>query len=123
MNASNTSRRLAWCALGLIMAFGIAACGGSTSGTGTGQMTLSVGDAPVDSAQKVVVEFTGVELVPNSGNPVDITFASPKTIDLLNESGTASAQLFSQPIPTGSYSQIRLTVVADGDPSHSYIIL
>lgn len=90
---------------------------------GTGQMTLSVGDAPVDGAQKVVVEFTGVELVPNSGNPVDITFASPKTIDLLNQSGTASAQLFDQPIPAGSYGQIRLTVLADGDPSHSYIVL
>jgi hypothetical protein len=123
MNASKTSRKLACSALGLAMAFGIAACGGSSAGMGTGQMTLSVGDAPVDGAQKVVVEFTGVELVPNSGNPVDITFASPKTIDLLNESGTASAQLFDQPIPAGSYGQIRLTVVADGDPSHSYIVL
>jgi hypothetical protein len=86
-------------------------------------MTLSVADAPVDTAQKVVVEFTGVELVPNSGNPVDINFSTPKTIDLLNQGGTASAQLFDQPIPAGAYGQIRLTVVADGDPSHSYIIL
>src|SRR3981189_1827661 len=94
MNASKTSRGLAWIALGAALAFGIAACGGSNAGMGMGQMTLSVGDAPVDGAQKVVVEFTGVELVPNSGNPLDITFASPKTIDLLNQSGTASAQLF-----------------------------
>src|SRR5882762_11932799 len=110
MNASNTSRRLAYTALGLAMAFAIAACGGSNAGMGMGQMTLSVGDAPVDGAQKVVVEFTGVELVPNSGNPLDITFASAKTIDLLNQSGTASAQLFDQQIPAGSYGQIRLTV-------------
>jgi hypothetical protein len=123
MNASIAIRRLAWFALGAAMALGIAACGGSSAGMGMGQMALSVGDAPVDGAQKVVVEFTGVELVPNSGNPVDITFASPKTIDLLNQSGTASAQLFSQQIPSGSYGQIRLTVVADGDPSHSYIVL
>jgi hypothetical protein len=86
-------------------------------------MSLSVGDAPVDGAEKVVVEFTGVELVPDSGNPVDVTFAAPKTIDLLKDSGTASAQLFSQPIPPGSYGQIRLLVLADGDPSHSYIVL
>src|SRR5712671_1713036 len=123
MNASNTSRGLAWIALGAAMAFGIAACGGSNAGMGMGQMTLAVGDAPVDGAQKVVVEFTGVELVPNSGNPIDITFASPKTIDLLNQSGTASAQLFDQQIPAGSYGQIRLTVVADADQSNSYIIL
>jgi hypothetical protein len=77
----------------------------------------------VDGAEKVVVVFTGVELIPNSGNPVTITFPSPKTIDLLNDSGTASAQLFSQPIPAGSYGQIRLMVVADGNPGNSYMIL
>src|SRR5271165_4781326 len=117
--------------IGLLLTLSIAACGGSGGSsassmgqsTGMGQMTLSVGDSPVDSAQKVVVEFTGVELIPNSGNAIDINFSPPKTIDLLNQSGTASAQLFDQPIPAGSYSQIRLTVVADGDPSHSYIVL
>ena len=87
------------------------------------QMTLAVADAPVDGAQAVVVKFTGVELVPNSGNPVDVTFAAPKIIDLLNQSGTASAVLFSQPIPAGDYGQIRLMVTADGNPSNSYITL
>lgn len=86
-------------------------------------MSLSVADAPVDGAEKVVVAFSGVELIPNSGNPVTITFAAPKTIDLLNDSGTASAVLFSQPIPPGSYGQIRLLVMADGDPSNSYIVM
>ena len=106
--------------LASVMLFGLAACGGSG---GSGSMNLSVGDAPVDGAEKVVVEFTGVELIPESGNPVTVTFATPKTIDLLNDSGTASAQLFSQKIPAGSYGQIRLMVVADGNPSNSYIIL
>jgi len=75
---------------------GIAGCGGGGSGN---TMSLSVGDAPIDAAEKVVVVFTGVELIPNAGNPVTITLAAPKTIDLLSDSGTASAQLFSQPIP------------------------
>jgi len=104
-----------------IAVLGLAGCGGS-GGSGT-MMSLSVADAPVDGAEKVVVEFSGVELVPNSGSPVTINFAAPKTIDLLNESGTASAVLFSQPIPPGSYGQIRLLVMADGDPSNSYIVL
>ena len=86
-------------------------------------MSLAVGDAPVDGAQSVVVKFTGIELTANSGNPVDITFSQPKTIDLLTQSGTASAVLFNQPIPAGSYGQIRLMVVADGNPSNSYIML
>src|SRR6266403_2925747 len=110
--------------LGLIAttALGIVACGGG-SGGGTGQMTLAVGDAPVDGAQSVVVKFTGIELTANSGSPVDITFTQPKTIDLLTQSGTASAVLFDQPIPAGSYGQIRLIVVADGNPGNSYIML
>ena len=103
-------------------ALGVAACGGSGAG-GTGQMKLAVADAPVDGAQAVVVKFTGVELTGNSGNPVQITFPQPKSIDLLNQSGTATAVLFDQPIPAGSYGQIRVMVVADGDPGNSYIML
>lgn len=86
-------------------------------------MTLAVGDAPVDGAQSVVVKFTGIELTGDSGNPVTITFPQPKSIDLMNQSGSASAVLFNQPIPAASYGQIRLMVVADGNPSNSYIML
>src|SRR5579863_10714622 len=110
------------CVLLATTALGLTGCGGS-SGSGTGTMQLGVADAPVDGAQSVVVKFTGVELTGNSGNPVDINFAQPKTIDLLNDSGTASAMLFNQPIAAGSYGQIRLIVVADGDPTNSYIVL
>jgi hypothetical protein len=105
-------------------ALALSACGGSDSGsTSMGQMRLAVSDAPVDGAEAVVVKFSGVELVPDSGNPINITFAQPQTIDLLTQSGTASAVLFNQPIPAGSYGQIRLMVMADGDPSNSYITL
>src|SRR5712672_552901 len=114
--------RLLWL-VGLLAAttLGVSACGGG--GADTGQMTLGVADAPADGAQAVVVKFTGVELTGNSGNPVLITFPQPKSIDLLNQSGTASAVLFNQPIPAGSYGQIRVMVVADGDPANSYITL
>src|SRR6266404_2696958 len=118
--ASHT-RQLGFYALLAATALGLAACGGS--GGDTGQMKLGVADAPVDGAQAVVVKFTGVELTGNGGNPVTITFPQPKTIDLLTQSGTASAVLFDQPIPAGKYGQIRLIVVADGDPSNSYMTL
>ena len=110
---------------GLIIAtalLGVTACGGG-DGAGSAQMKLSVGDAPVDGAQAVVVKFTGVELTGNSGSPVTINFAQPKSIDLLNDGGKATAVLFNQPIPAGKYGQIRLIVVADGDPSNSYVTL
>lgn len=118
---SRPTRLFSLAALLAATVFGLGACGGSSMGTG--QMQLSVADAPVDGAQAVVVKFTGVELTADSGNPVQITFPKAKTIDLLNQSGTASAVLFNQPIPAGSYGQIRLMVVADGDPVNSYITL
>jgi len=111
-------------------ALGVAACGGGSSGmtapTSQAQaspmMKLSVADAPpADSSTHVVVVFTGVELTGNSGNPVTITFPEPKSIDLMTQSGTASAVLFDQPIAPGSYGQIRLMVVADGSANNSYI--
>lgn len=98
----------------------LAACGG---GSGSAQMKMSVADVPVDGAEAVVVKFTGIELTADNGSPVTINFPQPKAIDLLNDSGTASAVLFDQPIPSGTYGQIRLMVVADGDPNNSYITL
>jgi Domain of unknown function (DUF4382) len=116
------TRRLRFIEL-VTSALALAACSGGSSDSGMGQMKLAVADAPVDGAQAVVVKFTGIELTADSGSPVDITFPQPKTIDLLNQSGTASAVLFDQPVPAGSYGQIRLMVAANGDPSNSYILL
>jgi len=121
VNIQRRSQRLLMGAA-VAMIGAVAGCGGS-SGSGMGHMSLAVADAPIDGAQAVVVKFTGVELTGNGGSPTTITFDQPKTIDLLNESGMASAVLFDQPIAAGSYGQIRLMVVADGDPSNSYITL
>ena len=106
----------------------LAACSGGAGSSSamsvTPQMRLSVADAPpADGAPHVVVQFTGVELTGNAGNAITITFPSPKSIDLVTQSGTASAQLFDQPIPPGSYGQVRLMVNADGNASDSYIVL
>jgi hypothetical protein len=112
------------------MTLGLTACGGGGGGSASmpsstaAMMRLSVADAPpADGAPHVVVQFTGVELTGNSGNPVTITFSTPKTIDLVTQSGTASAELFDQPIPPGSYGQVRLMVNADGNANDSYIVL
>jgi Domain of unknown function (DUF4382) len=111
-----------------VMALGLAACGGggssSTPRPMASMMRLSVADAPpADGAPHVVVQFTGVELTGNGGNPVTITFSTPKTIDLVTQGGTASAELFNQPIPPGSYGQVRLMVNADGNANDSFIVL
>jgi hypothetical protein len=125
-------RFLALVPLLMATALGIAACGGGNSSgmmpgtsqaqTQMNQMRLSVADAPpADNATHVIVVFTGVELTGNNGNPVTIMFSAPMSIDLMTQSNTASAVLFDQPIPAGSYGQIRLMVTADGSANNSYI--
>ena len=111
-------------------ALSLGACGGSNAGSASAMpaqnmahMRLAVADAPLDGATHVVVVFTAIELTGNGGNPVTITFPTPKSIDLMTQSGTASAVLFDQPIPSGSYGQIRLMVLADGTGNNSYVQL
>ncbi|MDE2293906.1 MAG: DUF4382 domain-containing protein [Gammaproteobacteria bacterium] len=116
----------------LATAISVAGCNGGSerlrgtpTGTATtmGRVQLSVADAPIDGASHVVVEFTGVELRPDAGNPITIRFAQPKRVDLLTQSGTASAMLVDQPIPAGTYAQLRLLVSADGSGNDSYVQL
>lgn len=105
-----------------LLPLALAACGGGSSSGGGTPTRLAVADAPVDGATSVVVVFTGVQLIPDQGNAVEIDFASPKSIDLITQSGTASAVLFDQPIPSGHYGQVRLLVLADGNPSNSHMV-
>jgi hypothetical protein len=118
----NSSSLAACRLLPALAALLLAACGGSGDGSKQGEMKLSVGDAPVDGAQKVVLVVTGVELTPDTGSVVTINFTAPKAIDLLKDSGTAAAVLFDQKLATGRYTQVRLVVTADGNASNSYIV-
>ncbi len=62
----------------------VVACGGGTgadTGTSTGALVLSITDAPVDGAEQVVVEFTGVEIQSSTRGRINITYASPAPQD------------------------------------------
>jgi hypothetical protein len=112
----------------LASALGIAAivagCGGSSSSGGTGTMNLAITDAPVDAANAVVVEFTGVALRPEGGEEIVINFNEPQSIDLLAlQGGASSALLDGQTVPAGRYSGLRLLVNAARNNADSYITL
>ncbi len=109
----------------------LAGCGGSSSSSGTGTLNLSLTDAPIDEAQAVWVEFTGVSIKKQNDDPeaaeewIDITFDQPKSINLLTLQGAQNIELLTgQTLEAGTYSEIRLHVNAVQDGvEDSYITL
>ncbi len=96
----------------------------ATTNSGPGTLNLAITDAPVDNANFIFIEFTGVELKPSSGNSINIDFASPKRINLLNLQGSTYEWLLDrQTINSGTYSWMRLKVNAtQGDTTDSTLI-
>lgn len=103
--------RIGWV---LVLALWLGACGGGND-KGTGILDLSITDAPVDGADEVVVEFTGVE-IQSSGGRHSIDYLTPKTIDLLAlQGGLRESLLEDYVLPEGNVSWIRLKVNAEAD--------
>ena len=57
------------------------------------RISLRLTDAPIDNLAKAVVQFTAVELKPQSGGWVKFTLKTPKSIDLLQLQGVKTADL------------------------------
>jgi len=111
----------------------LTACGGSGSATGTGQLTIGLTDGPVESAERVVVAFTGIQLKAADGPPMDpITFDENScdnfdaatgtcSIDLLQLTGNTRKVVFNGSIESGNYQWVRLLVDADLNEMDSFI--
>ena len=82
--------------------------------SGTGIFSLGVTDAPVDSADAVVVTFTEVQLLGGDDELLQsFVPATPRQIDLLSLAGGLSELLVdAEVIPAGRYQQIRLLIDA-----------
>ncbi|MEN8206048.1 MAG: DUF4382 domain-containing protein [Pseudomonadota bacterium] len=97
-------------------------------GSSTGTLELAITDAPVDDAEAVVVEFTGVQLQHAEGERIDINYfdeldnPEPRQIDLLAlTGGTTELLLDGVTLTAGDYSWIRLKVNAERGVVDSYI--
>jgi len=102
----------------------LAAC--NSDDDSTGQISVAVTDSPVDYAEAVVVQFTGVELKPKDGPAFSRDFVDgPKTINLLPLQGEERAMLLDgEEVPAGEYTWMRLKVQADPDVAgDSYITI
>lgn len=116
MNSSGPATALAAAAGALLLA----SCGG---GSGSGMSTLNLGltDAAVSGVSKVWIQFSGVEVKPASGNPLDFNFTPESGFDLLTlQNGTTGTFLNGAVIPAGDYQWVRLMV--DTTPGVSYVV-
>ena len=105
----------------LLLSLVLTSCGGGSAGN-TGQVKFSITDAPVDSAEKVVIHFDSVTLHgPNGNIPVSIvdpvTADTGRDIDLLLLQSGQWTGLFDKEVSAGHYSWIRLWL----DLEKSYI--
>ncbi|MDX1810421.1 MAG: DUF4382 domain-containing protein [Gammaproteobacteria bacterium] len=99
-----------------LSSLGLLACAGPDSGhqTGTGLITLDVTDAPIDSAKKVMVQFSSVEL--HGAENKTITLDPPVQLNLLDLAGSnSSALLDSEALAVGNYQWIKLGVDTAAD--------
>ena len=94
----------------------LAGCFGS-NGNGA-SFTLGVKDTPVDGANSVVIDFTGVDLMGPNGMQ-SFTFPGGWPTDPLQNQGSMTAVLLNNyGIEPGNYQWIQLNI----DPSKSYLI-
>ncbi len=99
---------LAGLALVSLLALTVISCG-SDDDDEWGSITLAVTDAPVDSAARVVVEFTAVEIQPAEGQRELFEFSTPRRIDLLALQGGETELLLDEALlPAGQYNFILL---------------
>jgi hypothetical protein len=135
----------------LALATLVTACGGGGGGTAatasTGQLNLAITDAAVESADKVLVQFTGIEIKPTEGSSVTMELegdsqtcielldeiepsSTPegeptvRCIDLLELQGSKNTLLLrDETVPAGDYNWVRLGVNAERGVMDSIIVL
>jgi len=114
----------------IIMLAILAACGGggdsakAPDGPKFGRLTLRITDSPVTDAERVVVQFTGLEIKPRDAAQPEVFDFSPRQIDLLALDGGGSEVLLDdETLPAGDYESIRLKVNAGRNGSDSFIEL
>ena len=116
------SSALGTCSALSVCALLLGSCGGGGSAS-TSMSTLNLGltDAPVSGVTKVWIQFTGIEVKPAGGNPIDFTFSPEKAFDLLSlQGGTTATFLNGTTVPAGQYEWVRLMV--DTKPGASYVM-
>ena len=105
-----------------ILALGLTACSGGSSGSGSGggsagsgNFSLRITDAPfpVSFVEEASVEIESVE-VRDSNGPWVTVYSTPTVVDLIPLRGGVSRTLVTANLPAGTYDEVRLIVGTSG---------
>lgn len=112
------------------VALAIAGCGGGSGfnevveDDSTGVLSIAITDAPVEDVEQVWVQFSGITLKPQGGEPFEPAFPGVIDINLMNLENGVTAELQSPvEVPAGPYNWVRLAVNADPMVKDSYAVL
>ncbi len=87
-----------------------------------GSITLSVADAPIDDAERVVVQFRSVVFEQEDGTRQTVALEPAQSIDLSALTGGESEALVSaRAIPPGNYRAIEFVVGGSSTTQESYV--
>lgn len=104
----------------------LAACGGGggESSSATGAVKVSITDAPVESAQEVWVQVTGIAFKPEGSAPEIVQSFTPRALNLLQyQQGRTAVLLDNVPFTAGRYQWIRLMIAAERNVRDSYAMV
>lgn len=113
------------CVLTVSSSLLLTACGGDNDDTSYSNVSFSVSDAPVDSADNVVIAFDQLEFIQADGTRIiiavdeDSAGRSYQQIDLLEYPGSNSALILTdQVLPVGDYKELILHIEANKSLSY-----
>lgn len=106
-----------------VMSLGLLACGGGGDSAGsnlgqTGDLQLSVTDAPIDGAEAVTVTFSHISVKPVNGPAIELTDLEETTLNLLDYTGGESELIINTQgfnshnpaLPAGDYEWMRFYI-------------
>jgi hypothetical protein len=109
--------------LALFLALGLLTLTGCDGSSDTGHANFDITDAPADGAISIVVEFTGVSAISDSGASVHFTFPQPLQLDLAQlTEGTSASLVQNLQLPAGHYKSLTLDVSATPGAKDSFVV-
>lgn len=107
----------------LFLALGFLALGGCDGSSDSGHVNFDVTDAPADGASSIVVEFTGVSAIPDTGAAIHFSFPQPLQLDMAQlQEGISASLLQNLQLPAGHYKSLVLDVSATPGAKDSFVV-